>query len=209
MARTREGFPLFPLGIVLLPQEAVPLHIFEPRYRTMIGQCLESDTEFGLVWLGDGGLRDVGCCAHVEQVLEQFEDGRMNIVVRGTHPFQLLRRIEDLDYPAGDVELLEDRSEEEPSEKPDDGAGARDRYADLVERVTDERPAPADLAELDAYGMVATVELPLDTKQELLELRSEHERLERVAVLFAEALQRIDRAEQVAERARGNGSVHG
>jgi Lon protease-like protein len=191
---------------VLLPQEAVPLHIFEPRYRAMIGECLEYDTEFGLVWLGEGGLRDVGCCARVEQVLEEFDDGRMNVLVRGTDPFQVLRRIEDREFPAGDVELLEDRPD--PPEATD-GEGARARYADLVERVTDERPTAETLAELDAYGMVATVELPLDMKQELLELRSERERLKRVEQLFADAMDRIDRAEKVAERARGNGSVHG
>lgn len=206
MARTRDGFPLFPLGIVLLPHEAVPLHVFEPRYRTMISECLEYDAEFGLVWLGEGGVRDVGCCARVEQVLEQFDDGRMNVLVRGTDPFQLVRRIDDREYPAGDVELLEDRPDP-PGEG--DAAGARNRYADLVERVTDERPGTDDLAALDAYGMVAHVELPLDVKQELLELRSERERLKRVEELFAEAIERIDRAEQVAERARGNGKVHG
>jgi Lon protease-like protein len=202
---TREGFPLFPLGIVLLPEEAAPLHIFEPRYQTMIGECLEHEREFGIVWLGEGDLHDVGCGASIERVLERFDDGRLNILVRGTAPFRLLRRIEDFEYPAGDVELLEDESE---ASEPEAGAGARRRYADLVERVTDERPSPEALAALDAYRMVATVELPLDAKQELLEERSEAARLERVEELFATALERIDRAELVAERARGNGSVH-
>src|ERR1044072_6777813 len=112
MGETRERFPLFPLGLVLLPQEGVPLHIFEPRYRTMIAEGLEFDTEFGILWLGEGGLREVGCSALVEQVLEQFDDGRMNIVVRGMEPFRLLRRVDDLPYPAGDVTLLDDDEEE-------------------------------------------------------------------------------------------------
>lgn len=206
MAPTREGFPLFPLGIVLLPGEAAPLHIFEPRYRTMIGECLDHEREFGIVWQADGGLREVGCGATIERVLERFDDGRLNILVRGTAPFRLLRRVEDFDYPAGDVELLADVAETVGA---DAGAGARSRYADLVERVTDERPSPAALAALDAYRMVATVELPLEAKQDLLEERSEAQRLERVEELFTSALERIDRAADVAERARGNGSVHG
>jgi Lon protease-like protein len=206
MAPTHERFPLFPLGLVLLPEEAVPLHIFEPRYRTMIGECLDQEREFGILWLGDGGLREVGCSARIERVLERFDDGRLVIVVRGTQPFRLLRRIEDLPYPAGDVELLEDG--DEPAD-PDAGSGARDRYADLVERVTDERPSAEDLAALDSYGMVATVEVPPDDKQELLEQRSERARLEQLEQLFATALQRIEQAERVAERARGNGSVRG
>ncbi len=206
MGETRERFPLFPLGLVLLPQEVVPLHIFEPRYRTMIGECLEFDTEFGILWLGEGGLREIGCCAMVEQVLEQFDDGRMNIVVRGSHPFRLLRRIDDMPYPAGDVELLDD-ADEEPDEEV---AGAsRERYADLVERATDERPTASALEQMSAYGMVANVDVPLDAKQELLEQRSERLRLERVGGLFAETLLRLERAEQIAERARGNGRAHG
>jgi Lon protease-like protein len=205
MAQTRERFPLFPLGLVLLPAETVPLHIFEPRYRTLIGECLERDTEFGIVLSDEDGQRSVGCGARVARVLERFEDGRLHILVRGTHPFRLLRTVEDLPYPAGDVELLEDEGE-----PPDPAAtvGARERYADLVERATDERPDGDDLAALDAYGMVATVEVPLDDKQALLEQRSERLRLEQVTALFASAVERIDQAERMAERARGNGRAH-
>jgi Lon protease-like protein len=201
---TLERFPLFPLGLVLLPQELVPLHIFEERYKLMIGECLEQEREFGILWLADGGLREVGCSARIARVIERFDDGRMNILVEGASPFRLLRRIEDLPYPAGDIELLEDDSEE-----PTEGGPARERYADLVERVTDERPEPADLQALDAYGMAATLDVALDAKQRLLELRSERGRLEELVDLFAATLKRIDRAELVAERARGNGSVRG
>ena len=109
-------------------------------------------------------------------------------------------------YPAGDVELLDDDPED-----PDDAsaiAAARKRYADLVAEVTDERPDD-DLAQLDAYGMAATMDVGLEAKQELLELRSERARLEQLDTLFGEALGRIRHAERAAERARGNGSVQG
>src|SRR3954453_9508337 len=105
MAETVESMPLFPLGIVLLPGEVVPLHIFEDRYKLMIGECLDSDGEFGIVWLSDAGLSDVGCSARVTQVLDRLEDGGLNILVAGGRPFRLLRRIDDLPYPAGDIEL--------------------------------------------------------------------------------------------------------
>src|SRR3954447_26378855 len=103
-----ERLPLFPLGIVLLPSEVVPLHIFEERFKLMIGECLETDGEFGIVWLADDGLREVGCTARVSQVLKELDDGSMNILVAGGRPFRLLRRIDDMPYPAGDVEMLED-----------------------------------------------------------------------------------------------------
>jgi Lon protease-like protein len=206
MGETLERFPLFPLGLVLIPHELVPLHIFEERYKLMIGECLEQEKEFGIVWLSDDGLKDVGCSARITRVLERFEDGRLNVLVEGSSPFRLLRRIDDLPYPAGDVELLTD--DDQPV---DDGAAeaARRRYADLVAEVTDERPEPDSLAKLDAYGMAATLDVALEAKQMLLELRSEGGRLEQLESLFAEALARIRHAERAAERARGNGSVRG
>src|SRR3954465_11565697 len=112
MAEIVERFPLFPLGMVLLPNEVVPLHIFEERYKQMIGECLDSEGEFGIVWLSGDGLREVGCTASVSQVLKELEDGRMNILVAGGRPFRLLRRIDDMAYPAGNVEMLDDSSEE-------------------------------------------------------------------------------------------------
>ena len=205
MARIYESFPLFPLGLVLLPHELVPLHIFEERYKIMIGECLEQETEFGIVWLSDDGLRDVGCSARIVRVLESFDDGRVNILVEGTEPFRLMRRIEDLPYPAGDVEPLEDQGDGDGDS--DAAAAARRRYADLLAEVTDERPEDQELEALDAYGMAATLDVALDAKQMLLELRSERARLEQLEGLFAEALSRIRHAERAAERARGNGSV--
>jgi Lon protease-like protein len=204
MAHSIDGLPLFPLGLVLLPEEVVPLHIFEERYKLMIGECLERETDFGIIWMSDDGLKDVGCTAKVTQLLERMEDGRMNILIQGAEPFRLLRRIEDMPYPAGDVELLEEDDEAADAEA---GSGARERYADLVERVTDSRPNEQDLEQLDAYGMAATLDFALEAKQGLLELRSEQRRLERLGALFSSTLQRLDHAEHVAEQARTNGHL--
>jgi len=200
-----DRFPLFPLGLVLLPEEVVPLHIFEDRYKLMIGECLEQDTPFGILWLADDGLREIGCTALVTQVLDELDDGRLNVLVQGADPFRLTRRIEDLPYPAGDVQLLD----EEPDEDFDPlaGAGARERYADLVERVTDSRPAERDLEDLNSYEMAATLDFALDAKQNLLELRSEAERLDRLDELFRATLDRVDKAEATAEVAQTNGHL--
>lgn len=205
MGETIERFPLFPLDLVLLPGEVVPLHIFEERYRTMIGECLEADTQFGIVWLGDEVLHEIGCAVEITQVLERMDDGRMNILVQGVRPFRLEQRIDDMDYPAGEIVILD---EEAAEDDPEAGAAARRGYADLVERVTDSRPGEDDLRELDAYGMAATIAFENDAKQELLELRSEAERLSRLATLCTRALERFDYAQQAAERAQGNGKVH-
>src|SRR5215212_9395188 len=169
MGQEIERFPLFPLGLVLLPGEIVPLHIFEERYKQMIGECLDEEREFGILWLAEDELKEIGCAARITRVLERFEDGRMNILAEGTTPFRMERRIGDLAYPAGDVVVLDD--------EPDTDEAALERtrttYADLVEEVTDSRPEPETLAELGAYGMAATVDINAAAKQNLLELRSE------------------------------------
>jgi Lon protease-like protein len=199
-----EQLPLFPLGLVALPSELVPLHIFEERYKTMIGECLEEEAEFGIVWMADDGLKPTGCACVVAQVLEEMPDGRMNIVCRGTRPFRLLERVEDLPYPAGVVEWLEDKAED-----PDPATleAARDAYNDLVEQATDEPAEPEKLASMSAYEMAATVDFGLDAKQGLLDLRSENARLRLVTRLFRAAVKRLDFIERAQARARSNGKV--
>jgi Lon protease-like protein len=199
-----ERFPLFPLGLVLIPHEVVPLHIFEERYKLMIGECLEHEREFGILWLSDEGLREVGCTARVARVVDRTEDGRMNIVVEGAQPFRMLRRIDELPYPAGDIELLEDF---DPDADPELTEQARTRYAELIEKATEEPPSPESIDGLDAYGMAAMVEHPPEAKQALLELRSENDRLRMVDEMFRTAMKRAAYAEETAERAQTNGSV--
>ena len=197
-------FPLFPLGLVALPGEIVPLHIFEDRYKQMMGECLEAEREFGIVWLSDDGLREVGCACEIERVLEEMDDGRMNILTRGTRPFRVLERQGHLAYPAGVVEFLADDAEE-----PDLAAveTARATYADLVKRATDREPQDDELEQMDAYGMAATVDFGLDAKQGLLDLRSENARLKLVTRLFRAATKRLDFVDRAQARARSNGKV--
>ena len=197
-------FPLFPLGIVALPSELVPLHIFEERYKTMIGRCLDEDSEFGIVWVSDDGLKEIGCAMEISEVLERTEDGRLNIVCRGTRAFRVHARQEDLPYPAGKIEFLTDDTEEVD-------AGARSRaqeiYADLVEQATDKALDPLELSAMSAYEMAATVEFGLEAKQGLLDLRSETQRLGLVTRLFRAAIKRLEYVERSQVLARSNGKV--
>lgn len=202
--RLAHDFPLFPLGIVALPGELVPLHIFEERYKTMMNECLRDSGEFGIVWLSDEGLRDIGCACAIERVLERMEDGRMNILARGTRPLRVLERQSHLAYPAGIVEFLVDR-EEEPD--PELAAKARAAYAELVRRATDETPDEAALAALDSYRMAATIDFGPEAKQGLLDLRSENARLRLVIRLLHAASKRLDLIERAHERARSNGKI--
>lgn len=198
-----ESFPIFPLPLVLLPTELAPLHIFEERYKEMINRCLDESIEFGIVWLGEDGLAEIGCTARITELIDRMDDGRMNILVRGEQPFRLIRRVEELAYPAGDIELLEDDAD--ASEK--HTQAARKIYAEVVEKATDQRPGEEDLAGMNAYGMAATIELEPALKQRLLDSRSEDERLGIVEELFEKAVERLERAEHVSEVARSNGKV--
>jgi Lon protease-like protein len=199
-----DSFPLFPLGIVMLPHELVPLHIFEERYKLMIGECLEEEREFGIVWFADDKLCEIGCTGRITQVLDTSEDGRLNILVQGTRPFRLVERDPHLPYPAGTIELLDD---DEPEASPELMSAARERYAALVERVTDRRPDDEELEALDAYGMAATIEFAPEPKQELLEQRSEPERLRQVTSMLEETLKKLDFSEHSGELARSNGKL--
>jgi Lon protease-like protein len=199
-----SDFPLFPLGLVALPGELIPLHIFEERYKTMINECLEHEQEFGIVWLADDGLREIGCACEIDRVLERMEDGRINLIARGTRPFRVLERQGHLAYPAGVIEFVEDRQDEVD---PELLADARAAYADLVQRATDEEPEAQALEEMGAYEMAGTVDFGLEAKQGLLDLRSENARLRLVARLFRAAIKRLDFVDRAQARARSNGKV--
>ena len=204
MALVRD-FPLFPLGLVALPSELVPLHIFEDRYKTMIGHCLDEGSEFGIVWMSEDGLRPIGCACEIAEVVERMEDGRINLIARGTRAFRIEERQEELPYPAGTVEFLDDRAEEID---PDAAKAAHEAYAELVNEATDRTPDMTEIGDMSAYQMAATVEFGLDAKQGLLDLRSETARLRLVTRLFRAALKRLDFVNRAQARARSNGRVH-
>jgi Lon protease-like protein len=199
-----RDFPLFPLRLVALPSELIPLHIFEERYKTMLSRCLEHEEEFGIVWLDDAGLRPIGCACEVAEVLRRHDDGRLDIVARGTRPFRISEQHERLVYPAGTVEFLGDRDETVDAKV---ASEVRAAYADLVKQATDREPDEEEIAAMSAYEMAATVEFGLDAKQGLLDLRSETARLRLLLRLFRAAVRRLDFVTRAQARARSNGKV--
>jgi Lon protease-like protein len=204
MGEHRVDFPLFPLGLAAVPHELVPLHIFEDRFKTMIGEVLEDAQEFGIVWAAEDGLKANGCAMEVAEVLERHDDGRLDILARGTRPFRLLEEHFDHVYPSGEVEFLDDKHE-----PPDVGTvdAAHEAYSDLVEEATDKVLEPDVLEPLTAYEMAATVDFGPDAKQGLLDLRSENARLRLLTRLFRAAVKRLDFIERAQARARSNGKV--
>jgi len=206
MSEPGVELPIFELPLVLLPGELLPLHIFEDRYKRMIDRCVTDSEPFGVVFRDEeGGARRVGCEARVTEVTERFDDGRLNIIVTGERPFSVLDRYDASGYPAGEVEPVD------VAEAERDDAGnaeaARAAFAELVRRVGADGPEAAELEAMDAYGLAARVELPPETKQRLLELRSEPERMRVLATALGTLVDTVTRSRDIADRARMNGKL--
>ncbi|HKH13781.1 MAG TPA: LON peptidase substrate-binding domain-containing protein [Solirubrobacterales bacterium] len=208
MAGDGMELPIFELPMVILPGELLPLHIFEERYKRMIGHCLDSAEPFGIVFRDEEGTAHrIGCTARVTEVLERFDDGRMNVVVTGEQPFRVLERFEEADYPAGEVEPI-DRRDALDEEDPEAADMARQAFAELVKRVSGgQSPEDLDLEAEDSYGIAARVELPVETKQALLEQRSEPERMRMLGNALQALVAAVARSSEIAERAKMNGKV--
>ena len=194
---------LFPLGIVLLPTERVPLHIFEPRYRELIAECLDDETEFGLVYADEDGVREVGTRARVSEVLERFDDGRLNIVVEGGERFRVEKLTRGRSFMTAEVVPVEDEPELASAEAAERATGSFRALAALAGADPDELDESSPIL---SYELAAQVELAADAKQGLLESLSEGERLERVAELLDGARKLLIAARELGERAKQNGS---
>jgi Lon protease-like protein len=198
-----EEIGLFPLGIVLLPSERVPLHIFEDRYRELIGECIELDREFGLLYADESGIREIGTRARVAAVIEQFDDGRLNVVVEGGSRFAVDRLTEGRSFMTAEVDEIEDETSVEiADETRRDAAGAFRALAALAGA----EPELDESSPALSFELAAQVELATDDKQFLLESRSEQERLERVAELFEDARKLMIATRELGEVAKKNGS---
>src|SRR5262245_56183746 len=195
---------LFPLGIVLLPTEQLPLHIFEDRYKELIGECIEHDSEFGLVYADDEGIRDVGTRARVAEVLTRFEDGRLNVLIEGGDRFRLDELTDGHSYTTGFVTALAD--DDDTAENPAIEEAMR-TFGVLREVTGSEVEAPDPETPDLSFALAAKVELPPGEKLALLREISERRRMEMVQDLLEEAVLTAQRVRRAARRAATNGRV--
>ena len=170
----------------------------------MTAFCLENESPFGIVLNDEGGARSIGCLARIEEVLEKFEDGRTNLLVVGTEPFRVLDRFEEAEWPAAEIVVEVDQVDTAGGP---DAETAREAFTGLVELATGEAPDPAEVAGASSYELAARVELPLDTKQALLERRNEDERMTLLANALGALEKAIGRATESQERAQTNGNM--
>jgi Lon protease-like protein len=209
MPSSDQFLGLFPLQLVLLPGEILPLHIFEERYKRLIAECRESDGFFGIVMSDDDEAAERGCTAAVYEVVDELDDGRLNILVEGRDRFRIEEIVEpddpETDYLRARVELFDDI---------DDLGGAPD--AGLVENASglfrrmvglmgvDDPRVPQSESRL-SFRLAAAVDFGLPLKQRLLESRSESERLEVLVAVMNALIPGLELRKQREEAIRGNG----
>jgi Lon protease-like protein len=203
MVNRPARIPLFPLDVVLFPGIPLPLHIFEERYKLMVGECMEQRREFGVVMTREDGIAAVGCTAAILQVVKRYPDGRMDILAVGRVPFQMSDVFDEKPYLEAAVEYLEDEAfSEGPSPRP---------LLTLFEQCYAALRGQAPRLEGAPPGVPLTFllasELPLELefKQELLEMRSEAQRQENLREKLEKWLPELERVESMKRRAGGNG----
>lgn len=196
---------LFPLPIVLLPTEQLPLHVFEPRYRELIGECIDGERSFGLVLAtGDGAVHEIGTTASVTQVLEVLDDDALDVVVEGAERVRLVELTKGRPFTTCLVEPLLDEDE---AADPTDGARARELFRSLAEATGTEIDPPALDADRLDFRLASRVDLGVEAKWELLSSTSPRRRMARLAELLEAALEAASLRRTVSERASGNGKV--
>ncbi len=182
-----QWLPLFPLSLVLFPHMPLPLHVFEPRYRLMVSECLEGGHTFGVVAIREGQEtgpavpHQVGTLAKIVRI-DRLEDGRMNLLVTGTSRFEILRTATDRPYLRGEIRIIPeagDDLEETSAVTQATGTAFRD-YSNLLRELVGEPPEatePPMEPELLSYLIAAALNLQVPEKQALLALRRTDERL--------------------------------
>jgi len=192
--------PLFPLQVVLLPGSQLPLHIFEDRYKEMIGEVLRDKLEFGVVLANPKGIVNTGCSATVDRVLKEYPDGRLDILTRGQRRFEILLLNEERSFLRGAVEFFDD-DEPDPSQP---------LAADLLRNVIASSQLPLDPEASDprlSFRLAQDVS-DLGFRQTLLTMRSEAERMRRIADFLPGYLQRRKSVQHTKDVAGSNGHAH-
>ncbi|HEY6290283.1 MAG TPA: LON peptidase substrate-binding domain-containing protein [Terriglobia bacterium] len=203
--------PLFPLELVLFPGEVLPLHIFEERYKEMIGECLEKrdlapdEAEFGVVCVREKQLQVVGCSARVSQVVRRYEDGRLDILTAGQRRFEILVTNNEKSYLRAAVSFFEDDDGASPPKTETEHAHALLRQLLSRLSISEERAGLDRAFRHLSFQIAAALPLGLDFKQQVLALRGEKDRLRRLVDVMEKLIPALDLREQARAKASGNG----
>ena len=201
-----DRIPLFPLNVVLLPGADLPLHIFEPRYRKMVRDCLDNKSEFGMLLALSDGIAGTGCTAEILEVVKRYEDGRMDILTVGRAPFRVVELFTDDPLLEGAVDYLDDRYS---STNPQTLKSLIELYEVCHTLIFGDYPRDISTPDGDdQLSYIVASKLPMDLlwKQRILELRTEAERQERLLAYLRDWAPHLQKVESQQHRVAGNGS---
>ena len=176
--------PIFPLELVLLPGVPLPLHIFEPRYKEMIAECLEQKKPFGIVRASSDGVAGIGCTAEIMSITKKYDDGRMDILTRGAERFEVIQVNHERSFLRAEISVVEDESDKPSTEMV---TMAVRLHAEIAKLAGEEPSGPEDGAGNLSFLLAGSLPLDLDFKQSLLATLSEAKRLAAV-VRYLEAV---------------------
>jgi Lon protease-like protein len=196
--------PLFPLEVVLFPGNPLPLHIFEPRYKEMIGECLTNQTQFGVVRALEQGIAEIGCAAEIVSVTKKYPDGRLDLIAEGRRRFEVLELNEERSYLRAEVLFVPDESGAATEEEKARAIHAHREILTLAGAVQDISGSDPNAL---SFHLAGSLPLDLDFKQKLLGTRSEAERIRTLAEYFEKILPGLHRAARARKKAGGNGHV--
>ncbi len=210
MADQTPLLPLFPLEVVLFPGATLPLHIFEPRYKKMVAECLEKKTEFGVVLMHEDSMAEIGCTARITEVVKRYEDGRMDIITEGVRRFEIVYENREEDLLRGEVSFFDDEEEVAPLQLKPLVDAVQQVYSKIVLALskpnTQVEMVKAEPPRL-AFAVAQALGLPLDFSQKLLGLKSEASRLKELHQFLNELYPKIERLHLAQKKAGGNGHL--
>lgn len=208
MTEDKQNIPIFPLGVVLFPGVRLPLHIFEERYKLMVRECREQGSEFGVVYYTGENFYEVGCAATIVKELRRFEDGRSDILIRGTSRFRIVSLAKDKPYLTAAVEAFDD-DEDESEETAERLQTTVTLYEELLQLAADNPEVKADRAKgakEASFFMSSYAGFAPDEKQRLLEMTSTNDRLAKIEVAIKKLFKRLTVIEDRKKIVGGNGN---
>ena len=183
---------------------SLPLHIFEQRYKELVGECLAGNAPFGVVRVkAEEGVAETGCTAEIQKVVKRYEDGRLDILVVGRRRFEIVTVHHDRSFLQAEVLFVHDEQE---APAPEERQRAVDLFLEIQDTVGGEEEINLE-ADTLSYELAGSLPLDLDFKQTLLGVRSEAERLRGLIEFFEAVLPRLKKAARRREKAGGNGHV--
>jgi len=198
--------PLFPLELVLFPGTPLPLHIFEPRYKELISECLDRKKLFGVVRAKEEGVAEIGCTAEIITISKKYPDGRMDIVTEGRERFEVVQLNQERSFLQAEVLYLQ----HEPGDATDQEIAQALKLQGEISKLAGSEyasPAETETSRL-SFNLIAPLPLDLDFKQTLLGMKSEAERVQAIISYFEAILPNLRRTVRVRQKAGSNGHVY-